>query len=285
MAEPRRRSSGEDDANGGSPAKGLPESLAIGWDGFQCASFSPHASLTRHEHRRAYLCIVVAGSYLERDRNELACRAGMLIAHPDGHAHANEFGSGGAICLDVPVETGSPLGALTRDYSHTQLAGTGAFARLGRSLRATDSTRALAATGAVYELASLAADERRSYSNVNWTRRVVDILEADLSVTPSLTELARAVDLHPAHVSKGFRIATGESVGEYLRRRRLERADALLRSAELSLAEVAAEAGFYDQSHFTRLYHAYFARTPAAVRRDALRPNRSVDAIQRDRRR
>jgi AraC family transcriptional regulator len=73
--------------------------------------------------------------------------------------------------------------------------------------------------------------------------------------------------VHPARLARGFRHVWGESVGERLRRLRLEAArDALARPGS-DLAEVAHACGFADQSHLTRAFRRAFGLTPGAYRR------------------
>jgi len=94
---------------------------------------------------------------------------------------------------------------------------------------------------------------------------VIDRLEADLPQAPTLTELAAEVGVHPAHLSRALQVR-GETVGEYLRRRRVEQAERAL-AGPRPLAEIAADAGFADQAHFTRVFRRHFGMTPAARRR------------------
>jgi AraC family transcriptional regulator len=56
------------------------------------------------------------------------------------------------------------------------------------------------------------------------------------------------------------------SVGEYVRRLRLELAARELACTEKPLAQVAAECGFYDQSHFTHAFKRRFRMTPMTFR-------------------
>jgi AraC-like DNA-binding protein len=100
-----------------------------------------------------------------------------------------------------------------------------------------------------------------------WLARVVDHLEADLAYTPPLDELARLAGVHASQLSRVFRKAYGESVGAYLRRRRLEHADAQLARGATSLADLALRAGYCDQAHFTRAYARHFGMTPGRRRR------------------
>ena len=73
--------------------------------------------------------------------------------------------------------------------------------------------------------------------------------------------------MHPVAFARAFRRRYGRSPGEYLRECRLERAAGLLRDRRLSLADIAARAGFVDQSHFTRSFRRGFGCTPGAWRR------------------
>jgi AraC-like DNA-binding protein len=82
-----------------------------------------------------------------------------------------------------------------------------------------------------------------------------------------LSEIAKQVGRHPSHVAREFRRHEGVSVGEYARRCRLELAGAILRDGNEAIADVALNAGFCDQSHFTNAFHRVFGVTPAEFRR------------------
>ncbi len=73
--------------------------------------------------------------------------------------------------------------------------------------------------------------------------------------------------MHPARLARGFRRSYGESVGERLRRLRLDAARAALERPGSDLADVAQECGFADQSHLTRAFRKAFGVTPGAFRR------------------
>jgi AraC family transcriptional regulator len=64
------------------------------------------------------------------------------------------------------------------------------------------------------------------------------------------------------------RRAFGESLGSYQRRLRVRLACERLRDSSLSLAAIALDAGFTDQSHFTRVFKRLIGATPAVFRRE-----------------
>lgn len=99
--------------------------------------------------------------------------------------------------------------------------------------------------------------------------RVVDHVEANLDGDLSLAELAATVHLSPYHFAKLFKAATGLSPHQYVLRRRVESARALLTATALPVAEVAARVGFSDQSHLSRHTKRLLGTTPRALRQSA----------------
>ena len=85
-----------------------------------------------------------------------------------------------------------------------------------------------------------------------------------------LAEVAAACGVHPVHLARVFRQFYGVSPGEYLRGLRLDWAAAQLALASAgathTLASLALQAGFSDQSHFTRAFKRHTGCTPAQYR-------------------
>jgi AraC family transcriptional regulator len=80
-------------------------------------------------------------------------------------------------------------------------------------------------------------------------------------------DLAREAGVHPVHLARAFRKFERRTPGEYQQRLQLRAACELLRDPEWPLAVIAAECGFSDQSHFTRIFRRLAGTTPAQFRR------------------
>jgi len=91
--------------------------------------------------------------------------------------------------------------------------------------------------------------------------RVVRYIEDHLGEPLSLAQLAELAGLSVWRFATVFRQRMGESPQRYIRRLRVERAQALLRQG-VSPARVAGEAGFYDQSHLSRHFKSLCGMTP-----------------------
>jgi len=96
--------------------------------------------------------------------------------------------------------------------------------------------------------------------------RVLQHIEDDLAAPLSLADLAAAAHVSPFHFARLFRVSTGTSPHRYVVSRGVVRARELLLHTSVPLPEVAARAGFADQSHLTRLVRQHLGTTPAALR-------------------
>ena len=99
-----------------------------------------------------------------------------------------------------------------------------------------------------------------------WLARAIDFLHDNFTCALSLEEIAQVAGVHSAHLSRVFRQKMGCTVGEYVRRLRFEFACQQILSTERRLCEVAYDAGFADQSHFTRSFKRYAGLTPSVFR-------------------
>jgi len=93
-------------------------------------------------------------------------------------------------------------------------------------------------------------------------KRVIAYLDEHLDETVTLAAMAAAAGLSPMHFAAQFRVATGQRPHDYLQRRRIERAQRLLRETALPLAEIALMAGFKAQAHFTTVFRRLVGTTP-----------------------
>jgi AraC family transcriptional regulator len=101
-------------------------------------------------------------------------------------------------------------------------------------------------------------------------RRVTDYLDSHLSEAIGLPELARVAGLSPSHFHRAFRASMGAPPHRWLTGRRIRRAQELMLSPDIALADVAIETGFADQPHFTRAFSKTVGVSPGAWRRGIL---------------
>jgi AraC-like DNA-binding protein len=130
-------------------------------------------------------------------------------------------------------------------------------------------------------------------ANLAHLRRARDLMDREYARPLDVPAMARAALMSPAHFSRQFKAAYGETPYSYLMTRRVERAMALLRRGDLSVTEVCFAVGCTSlgsfSSRFTELVgesptayrardHSAAAAVPACVEKVRIRPSRIREA-------
>lgn len=238
---------------------------------------APNRALPRHCHERANVAFVLSGSFTESvDRRSFECGPNSLIIKAPGEAHANRYGSAGMRCLLIEVEDRVPASSrsVRRAFERTEHVRGGPLASLAmrayREFRIQDEVSALAIEGLMLEW--IAEASRRTTARAErrlppWLERATEILHEERDQGHTLASIARAVGVHPTHVAREFRKAHRCTLGEYVRKLRVDFARCRLIETDASLVEIACAAGFADQSHFTRTFKRHTGLAPGAYRR------------------
>src|SRR6202158_3958418 len=98
--------------------------------------------------------------------------------------------------------------------------------------------------------------------------RVRAYIDGNLHRTIHIQDLSAVARRSPAHFSRKFKQAVGESPHAYVVGRLLERACYLMTTSAESLSEIALSVGFSDQAHLCRLFRQAFGQSPANWRRE-----------------
>jgi AraC family transcriptional regulator len=239
--------------------------------------YKPHARVPKHSHDHPYLCLVRQGGYTEEYGNRTRhCEPMTLAFHPPGEVHGEHFHDVPsrsfnvelAPCWQERVRLHTGLLDQALDFQGGPLAGLAI--KLYREFRQEDAAAPLAIEGLLLEL--LAAATRRQEptggrSWPSWLTRAWEVVQDRFGEGLTLSDVARAVDVHPSHLATVFRRAYRCTVGEALRRRRIEYAAHQLGTTLTPLSVLALQAGFTDQSHFCNAFKRQMGVTPSAYRR------------------
>lgn len=97
-------------------------------------------------------------------------------------------------------------------------------------------------------------------------RRVIEYIDGHLADELRLVDLARVAELSPHRFAHNFKRATGVAPYQFVIRRRIERAKALLRDTRMTIADVTFSLGFGNPSRFTHLFRRETGTTPSRYR-------------------
>ena len=239
------------------------------------SAFDPYSRLPRHAHENSYFCFVLHGAYTERYGNrEVVCRPSALTFRASRQTHeALVHGADTRVfVLEISAQWIERLRAdsLTLESKLEFYGGalTRLCARLNREFHKTDTAAKLAIEGLALELLAEAA--RQPSTGIGaappWLRQAREMIVEHFSETLKLTQIAGEVGVHPVYLATAFRQKFGVTVGEFVRQIRIEHACAELIKGDLPLASIALQAGFADQSHFSKVFKLHMGMTPRKYR-------------------
>ncbi len=243
------------------------------------ALYPPKLKQPRHTHQLASFSFVLAGgNYIENyGRQSPTRQPSTIIFHPPQESHAVDFQDKAvrilSVCFDFEKLAYIREHSIILDSSTSgrteRIACLGQ--RIHKEFRRIDDASALAIEGLIFEILAemtrskiAAASERKS---PRWLEQAKEFLHANFSKSLNFEDVAKIADVHPVHLARVFREQNDCTIGEYVRRLRVEFACRKISSTEISLSEIALAAGFADQSHFTKTFKAHFGLTPSEYRR------------------
>jgi len=238
------------------------------------SDYAPGTTVPSHAHARSYFCYVSSGAFRETGAagSYLASR-GTLVFHPASETHSDEFGATGGRCFNIEVSDGL---ALAHEPGVVRGRAVRYAAELYREMRSWDAASAVVAEGLAAALVARVgfdADRERALDRRNGRRagtelsRAVERLRADPLNPPSLATLANDAGLGELAFARSFRKQFGCGVGAFVRAERVELAKRALAESKRAVSAIAAELGFADQAHLTRVFRDATGWTPAAFRR------------------
>jgi AraC family transcriptional regulator len=100
----------------------------------------------------------------------------------------------------------------------------------------------------------------------SWLKQAKDLLHARFTENLTLADIAQYVGIHPVHLSQTFHRTYQCTVGDYVRKLRIEYACHELATSNKPIVDIALAAGFCDQSHFTRSFKRAIGAAPSQYR-------------------
>jgi len=226
----------------------------------------------QHAHDWPILSLHVVGTCRKiAEDGEEAIAGPSAVLHGVGAPHAHVVGPTGLEQLEIQFDP-AWVGMTERELQSMRWWTSGHVAKASMTLSRVwrdpsgDETAIVGATRRFLELALPRRDDVRP----SWLEHVDRSLEDADRITAR--QIAGRLGVHSVWLARAYRAAVGEGIHETLRRKRVERALVLLRNADAPAAQVATQAGFYDQSHMIRCFRAVLGRTP----REAQRQQRAI---------
>ncbi|MBS1726223.1 MAG: helix-turn-helix transcriptional regulator [Armatimonadetes bacterium] len=233
-----------------------------------------------HAHSWPYFKVVLNGMYRELEKNRSIEHHRQSIAtQPKDEPHRTHIAACGLHYLRVDLapsfidQIDDRLDCKQRNlFWEPQNIKSGPLLHLGSKLYSAwknwDFASPLILEGLILEITGeVLRANQPEHAYPAWMKKLEDRLQSNLEAGTSLADLSLELGVHPVMMARWFRRKHRQSIGEYVRALRVERATHDLLHSNLTLGEIAIRAGFADQSHFGRVVKRLTGATPGDIRR------------------
>ena len=213
-----------------------------------------------HSHENAHITLFLKGGTLEKRKlGSHSISPGSILFYHSDELHLNSDTQFPSTNINIEIEA-----SLVREFALTE-------AMLEKAI--TDNARAKFLILKMYReclrqdtfsgdnirmlFAQLPGtlDHRERFLNApRWVKQLYELLNDSWDETPGLKQLAGSLDINHITISKHFPRYFGCTLGEYMRRLKINRSLALIQNPAHSLTDVSMQCGFSDQSHFIRTF-------------------------------
>lgn len=244
-------------------------------------------ALPSHAHQAGYVSLMLAGKYRETaGALQLEYQPFSCVYHPPGMEHHDVVGASGVTLLTLEFR---PELFDSMDFARVNLrpiidlSGTRSaweLMELSRRIAAGETNQLDIEARAASLAFSIVRSSVHMPKNLRALQRACEFIHAHFEKNLTLAQVARSVGVHPVYLGQIFRQEFKETLGEYLNRIRVRAAAERLANSDLPLTTIALNFGFYDQSHFTRIFRQLTGATPGVFRADYAPHKSTTSALQ-----
>lgn len=240
------------------------------------AVYSENLTLPSHTHNFAYFCYVLDGNFTEHyGSDKHLCRPNTLIYHSPGQCHSDRFHTP-ARCFNFQLDSTlldrldltnriSRRSTIQKSRQLTHLTN-----RLYKEISEMDEFSVLTAEGLVLEIIGEfmrhSTKVRRADPVPRWLVNTRELIAEEYANSLTISSIAAIAHVHPTHLAREFRRYFDVTIGDFIRQQRIESACREMVSSNTPLGEIAVQSGFFDQSHFSRVFKKATGMSPAVYR-------------------
>lgn len=251
--------------------------------GIECrrALYGAASSTGRHYHDDANVVFTLSGSLTQTMGSQgtvLAPHSLMYV--PAGEIHATTFGPQGARCFFVSIDAmwiGRRLDSAKIDGTRPRISTCSSYlqafaSKMYEESRDPDSLSEMIVEGALLELFGrwFREGSERHQGAPGWLRSVKILLHDSFRESISLTDVSQAVGVHPSQIAREFHQAYSVTVGEYIRKLRVDFVAEKLRQPGKdveALTDLALQAGFSSHAHMSSIFKRMTGMTPSQYKK------------------
>ena len=230
-----------------------------------------------HYHENPHFAFTTAGNLVETHKKKhIQLSAGCLLYNHGDDPHCNSEYSDFVSALHIDID---PNWFKKYDINYSRIEGVkeisnpiikNIFYNLFKEVKCFDNASHLSIEGLVLQSVSemIHANLLETSAKPAWLFKLKDLLYARYNESISLKEIALEINIHPVYLCQQFPIYFHCTLGEYIRKIKIEKAvELMFQNPHQSLTGIAYASGFSDQSHFIRLFKKNIGVAPLAFRK------------------
>ena len=245
--------------------------------GFRFTESLHQGFITPHSHEHATVTALLNGQFEESySHSQEYCETQSILLRPAGIQHSDQIGEAGAHLFvfeiyDHANHALSDFSQLVDEVTNIQDGRLNLLIQKMRSeLQIDDEAALLSLEGLALEFFAhlLRTRSSKKLLSPDWLKRGADLIRdrfKDSNI--QIKDIALETGIHPVHFSRAFKKHFGMTPGRFLRKTRIDWSSDQLKLDKKTIAEIALEAGFADQSHFGRLFKHQKGYTPSQWRK------------------
>ena len=211
-----------------------------------------------HCHENPHISFVLKGGNIEKRKNtEFERLPGKVSFYQSGEAHQNIYKRAGSSHINIEITPSylkNNLLDIANIHEHCRANPDIKFLilKMYKELLIDDDFSGCSIRLLMLELFS--GDKQLLLTRPAWINTLEQVLNDRWNELLSLQDLSAITGVHPVTISKHFSRYFNCTLGEYMRKLRINKAIALIKSSGTSLTDISYECGFADQSHFIRTF-------------------------------
>ena len=217
-----------------------------------------------HEHKSAHFMWAIVGHYETQVQQPHNQSSDIVIFNPAGTEHRDRFLTTGAFfSLDFSNDESVRSIPSPVSIDHNRIRGL--FWKICNEASDRERNSPMLVEGLCYDALSMVeCDNAKRKAPPHWLKRACAHLREEKQTT--ISNIANQIGIHPTHFVRAFKNCMQCTPGEFRRLVNLQMAATKMIESHYSIAEIAADIGYTDQSHFTKHFRRAFGVTPGAYR-------------------
>jgi len=233
-------------------------------------NYSKPVSEEWHSHEDIHLSLILQGGNLEsRKKEDTQVSSGKIIAYNEGEIHRNRFTAFPSKNLNLELKSDF-FSENDLNFNDLNLSGTKnieAYLELIKIHNELHINDHYTFDSIQLSLKSLFTTNNLSSNKPMWIKSLKEIIEDRWNEFISLDELALILNVHPVTISKYFKKYYNGSLGDYMRKVKVQKALHYLFHTNMPITEIAFTCGFSDHSHMIRVFKMYVGYNPKSIRK------------------